>query len=84
MPEMLSPELIQLRDDCAEFATQHLLTHAEQPAPDARDQVRAAAKAAGLFAMTQPTAFGGSAAGQLALCVARAVSYTHLTLPTTD
>jgi alkylation response protein AidB-like acyl-CoA dehydrogenase len=71
MPEMLSPELIQLRDDCAEFATQHLLIHAEQPAPDARDQVRAAAKAAGLFAMTQPTAFGGSAAGQLALCVAR-------------
>jgi alkylation response protein AidB-like acyl-CoA dehydrogenase len=71
MPELLTPELIKLREDCANFAAQHLLIHSNHPAENAREQVRAAAKAAGLFAMTQPKAFGGSAAGQLALCVAR-------------
>jgi alkylation response protein AidB-like acyl-CoA dehydrogenase len=71
MPEQLTPELIQLRKDCENFAVQHLLIHTDEPSEDTRHQVRTAAKAAGLFAMTQPTAFGGSAAGQLALCVAR-------------
>ena len=68
MPESLSPELIALRDTCADFAATHL-TAADSSA-ETRAQVRAAAKAAGLFALTQPTK-GTQTTSQLALCVAR-------------
>jgi len=44
---------------------------------EARAQVRDASKAAGFFAMTQPTAFGGTEAGQLALTVARDTLAAH-------
>ena len=71
MPESLNPEHQQLAQTCAEFAQQVLLPRAAAEPGSARSEVRAAAKAAGLFAMTQPAEFGGTAAGQLALCVAR-------------
>ena len=68
MPELLTPELLELKSRCAAFAEQSLLA---EPTSDRRDRVRQASKAAGLFAMTQPAAFGGSEASQLALTVAR-------------
>ena len=71
MPESLTPEHQQLASNCAEFAQQVLLAKAADDPVQARADIRSASKAAGLFAMTQPEAFGGKAAGQLALCVAR-------------
>ncbi|XOV83246.1 MAG: acyl-CoA dehydrogenase family protein [bacterium] len=71
MPESLSPEHQQLAESCAGFAREILLTQPTDDPIAARAKVRAASKAAGLFAMTQPEAFGGTAAGPLALCVAR-------------
>ena len=71
MPESLNAEHQQLAATCAEFAQQVLLSKSSDDPAKARTEVRAAAKTAGLFAMTQPEAFGGKAAGQLALCVAR-------------
>ncbi len=71
MPESLDLEHQKLAQTCSDFAQQVLLANAATPAPQARATVRAASKAAGLFGMTQPREFGGLAAGQLALCVAR-------------
>jgi len=70
LPESLSAELIDLQQRCATFAEQVLL-NAQGDGANTRDRVREAAKQAGLFAMTQPTSVGGSAASQLALTVAR-------------
>ncbi len=77
MPESLPAELLELRDTCANFATGVLLAQTDTPTAEARANVRAAAKQAGLFSMTQPVNFGGSAAGQLALCVARETLAAH-------
>ncbi len=77
MPELLSAELQNLAQTCHTFATQVLLEQGDKPAAEARASVRAAAKRAGLFAMTQPQEFGGSAASQLALCVARESLAAH-------
>ena len=71
MPESLTPDLQTLAATCTEFAQQVMLPCSDLEPAAARTEIREAAKAAGLFAMTQPVAFGGSAAGQLALCVAR-------------
>ena len=67
MPEQLSSQLIELRERCAAFAKDHMLSLADSDRASAAVQVREASKAAGLFTMTQPA----HAAGQLALCVAR-------------
>ena len=71
MPESLSADLQDLAQRCSTFAKDVLLSQGDKPAAEARAAVREAAKQAGLFAMTQPQEFGGAAAGQLALCVAR-------------
>ena len=52
MPESLSPELIALRDTCADFAATHLAT--TDSSAETRAGIRAAAKAAGLFTLTHP------------------------------
>lgn len=77
MPEQLTPELQQLKQTCETFAAETLLPAADLEPAAARAQVRAASKAAGLFNMTQPQEFGGSAASQLALCVARETLAAH-------
>lgn len=74
MPEQLPPLLVDLeqrvdalcRDRLVPLADDSGLTVDERTA-----QVRAASKEAGLFSMTQPQDLGGSAAGPLALAVAR-------------
>ena len=71
MPEFLTQELIDLAQTCRDFSTNEMLPLANLDAAQARAQIREAAKKAGLFSMTQPQEFGGTAAGQLALCVAR-------------
>ena len=68
MPESLSPELIALRDTCADFAATHLAT--TDSSAETRASIRAAAKAAGLFTLTQPGE-GARTTSQLGLCVAR-------------
>ncbi len=77
MPESLSPELLTLVDTCNRFAEEVLAPYATLPAAEARGKIRAASKAAGLFAMTQPAEFGGSASPQLPLCVARETLAAH-------
>lgn len=77
MPESLTPDLVRLRDSAERFATATLLPlqadlAAGRVDPDrARDLAVAGSRAAGFFGMTQPAAFGGSAAGPLALTVVR-------------
>ena len=70
MPESLTPELRQLRDDTDVFARDTLASLAAD-FPDSRQAVIDASKAAGLFFMTQPRRFGGSQASMLALTVVR-------------
>ena len=86
MPESLTPDLIALRETTERFVADTL-----QPTESGLDEVDsdpqalrtlrtgvvAAAKAAGLFGMTQPKAFGGSEAGQLALTVVRDTLAAH-------
>lgn len=69
MPESLSPEHQALVREARDFAESVMLPNAD--AADARQIIRAGAKQRGFFQMTQPEAFGGSAAGQLALTVVR-------------
>ncbi len=72
MPDHLTPELVSLRTLCQEFAQNTLLPDTAHESPQASHaRIRHASKEAGLFTMTQPTAFGGTQAGQLALTVAR-------------
>jgi len=77
VPELLSEEHIALADKCNDFALQIMLAADASDPAAARTAIRQAAKDAGLFAMTQPREFGGSAAGQLALCVARETLAAH-------
>lgn len=77
MPESLSPDLVALRESAQRYATEVLLpqraalTAAQTNLDAARAAIVAASRAAGFFAMTQPEAYGGSAAGALALTVVR-------------
>ena len=77
MPESLSPELVQLREDAERFAADVLIPRQAELAAGhttfaaVRDAVSRAARAAGFFAMTQPKSHGGSEAGPLALTVVR-------------
>ena len=70
MPESLTPAQRELREKAAAFAREELL-----PRRDGGDQARIeilnAAKAASLFTMTQPKAFGGSEASTLELSIVR-------------
>ncbi len=71
MPEQL-PQAT--RDLCAAAVTLADTVLADSTALDrnqARTQIVAAAKAAGLYTLTQPAAFGGSEADQLTLCAVR-------------
>ena len=68
MPESLTLELIELRDACQTFAAEHLV--GSDSSAETRANIRAAAKAAGLFGLTQPT-HSENTPTQLALCVAR-------------
>jgi len=69
MPESLDAELENLRRRAKRFAESTLLPLAGLA--DGRAQAVAAARAAGFHAMTQPRECGGTAAGPLALTVAR-------------
>ncbi len=71
MPELLTEQQQQLRKQAAEFADQVLEPERTTPPLDARARIITAAKSAGLFAMTQPEAFGGSAASALELTLVR-------------
>jgi acyl-CoA dehydrogenase len=79
MPESLNPQLCALRDEVHAFIEHDLRPleasldeDPEAAVPEeARERVRARARELGIFGMTQPEAFGGSAAGPLALTVVR-------------
>ncbi len=76
MPESLTPELRQLRDETDAFARGTLAALAADVAAN-RKRIIDASKAAGLFFMTQPKALGGSEASTLALTVARDTLARH-------
>ncbi len=76
MPEALTPDLARLRDDVDALARDVLAPLAADVSAN-RSAIVAAAKAAGLFAMTQPKAHGGSEAGALALTVVRDTLASH-------
>jgi len=77
VPGSLSRELLTLIDTCNEFVANVMNPAAEHPTDAARALIRAGAKDVGLFPMTQPTDFGGSASSALALCVARETLCSH-------
>ncbi|MDE0225536.1 MAG: acyl-CoA dehydrogenase [Gammaproteobacteria bacterium] len=76
MPELLTPELSRLRDEADAFARDVLAPLATE-FPASRKRIIDASKAAGLFFMTQPRAFGGSEASTLAMTVARDTLASH-------
>ncbi|MEQ8858538.1 MAG: acyl-CoA dehydrogenase family protein [Pseudomonadales bacterium] len=71
MPEQLTAAQRQLADKVRAFAAAELEPRRDQSAAEARPGVVAAARAAGLFQMTQPRAFGGSEASTLELTIVR-------------
>lgn len=80
MPESLTPELVELRDRVDTLARETLVPLAGDESLDPgarRERVRAASRDAGLFGMTQPAEFGGSAAGALAMTVVRDTLGSH-------
>ena len=76
MPESLPPELETLRDETDAFARDVLAPLAADVAAN-RQKTIAASKDAGLFAMTQPKAFGGAQANMLTLTVVRDTLASH-------
>ena len=79
MPEQLPAELVTLRESADALAREVLvpLRDAGAPRPETAAKVRVASKAAGVFAMTQPKAFGGAGASLLALTVVRDTLASH-------
>ncbi len=79
MPENLTPELRALRERAEKFIEDDLRPLEEQLGedpeaaipPEVRRRVTERSRELGIFGMTQPEAFGGSAAGPLALTIAR-------------
>ena len=72
MPESLTAEQQTLRDQAEAFAQQVMLAQPESSENSvARETIREAAKQAGFFQMTQPEAYGGSAASPMALTIVR-------------
>lgn len=80
MPEQLSEDLAALRERVDALAREELVPLRDDSTLDRRERTakaRQASKAAGVFAMTQPTGFGGSAASLLALVVVRDTLASH-------
>ena len=80
MPELLDAGLKALRDRVDALAAETLEPLRDDASLDAATRgarVRAASKAAGIFPMTQPKAFGGSGATLLALTVVRDALGSH-------
>ena len=76
MPDSLPIELIALRDRATTLAREvlapaHQELEAGRSIVDLRRRVVSASKAAGIFPLTQPAAYGGTEAGPLALTVVR-------------
>jgi alkylation response protein AidB-like acyl-CoA dehydrogenase len=71
MPEMLNPAQLALVETTRTFAADVLLPLAETDGLEVRNRVIEASKAAGLFAMTQPRAFGGSEASTMEQTIVR-------------
>lgn len=71
MPELLNDDQLALSERTRRFATEILLPLADANYATARDAVIEASKAAGLFPMTQPAAFGGTEASALELTIVR-------------
>ncbi|MEM8922281.1 MAG: acyl-CoA dehydrogenase [Actinomycetota bacterium] len=74
MPDQLPDHLIELRERVEALSTDTLVPLATDPdliGGELAAAVRTASTEAGLFAMTQPTEIGGTAAGPLALAVVR-------------
>ncbi len=71
MPELLTTEQRALAERAERFARDELLPRAGEELADVRDAIITASKTAGFFPMTQPEAFGGSAAGSLELTIVR-------------
>jgi alkylation response protein AidB-like acyl-CoA dehydrogenase len=71
MPEQLTSAQIELAARTLAFAEEELLPRRGDTSPQAREAIVAAARDAGLFAMTQPVEYGGTAAGTLELTVVR-------------
>jgi alkylation response protein AidB-like acyl-CoA dehydrogenase len=71
MPEQLTDDQLRLRDLTRDFARDVLLPLAGSPVADVREGIIEASKTAGLFPMTQPSAFGGTEAGALELTIVR-------------
>ena len=76
MPESLTPDLRQLRDETGAFARGTLAALAADVSAN-RKRIIDASKAAGLFFMTQPKALGGSEASTLAMTVVRDTLASH-------
>jgi len=86
VPDALTAELEALRDRAYSLARDVLQpVHAELiaglPRAEARRRVVAASKAAGIFPLTQPAAYGGTEAGPLALTVVRDELAAHCHTP---
>lgn len=76
MPESLNEAQRSLAERANQLAQDVML--AQHPSPEAaRASVREASKAAGFFTMTQPAAFGGTEANQLALTIVREALAAH-------
>ncbi len=71
MPESLTPTQVALAERVTAFARDELEPRRSWPAVEARDEVVAAARRAGLFPMTQPVEHGGTAAGAVELTIVR-------------
>ena len=71
MPDFLDDELIACRDTAERLADELAALCERSGAGDIGLAVRQASKAAGVFGMTQPTSFGGTEAGTLALTIVR-------------
>jgi alkylation response protein AidB-like acyl-CoA dehydrogenase len=75
MPEQLTPDQLALAARARRFAAEELLPRRGESTATARATARAAvvaaSRAAGLFPMTQPREFGGTAASTLELTIVR-------------
>ena len=77
MPEQLDDASRHWQQVAATFAQEVLAPLANVDPSTARPQVIAASRAAGLYTLTQPESFGGTAASQLTLCAVRDELYAH-------
>jgi len=79
MPEQLSQADAKLQQDMAAFVAAQSVDNAKPIDATSAAQIMAASKAAGFFQMTQPEAFGGSAASNLQLSLLRDELASHNT-----